>query len=457
MIKRIKDKICISIMLVLFMTSCKVGREFSRPTTRVKSNLMSVVDETSVANLPWTSIYRDTLLNGLIEESLLYNKDLLIAAERLNELAAQKRISASKLFPQLDAEIGASRKTTDYGGDDFKGTTTINGKFLASWEVDLWGNLRWGREAAVAEYLMGVESRRALQMTLIAEVATAYYELVAMDNELQRVKQTLEARKEGVRLARLRFEGGLTSETPYQQAQVEVARTATLVPDLEKRISQKENDIAFLVGRYPSVIERSNALDSYMLSVDIPYGLPSDLLERRPDIREAEQRLRAANAKVGVAYTNLFPKLTITAKGGFENSELSDFFKSPYSLIDGALLSPIFKMGKHRSELKAQKALYQQELYRYEKSVLNALKETHNAIISYEKSKEIYDLKARLERTTRNYVEMAQFQYIKGVISYMEVLDAQRGYFDAQIGLINAVKDELLSVVQIYKVLGGGW
>lgn len=292
-------------------------------------------------------------------------------------------------------------------------------------------------------------------MSIVSEVAQAYFELVALDNELNIVRQTLYARKEGVRLAKLRFEGGLTAETSYQQAQVEYARTATLVPELERKISLKENDIAFLAGEYPHRIQRSILPEEVKLPETLPVGLPSTLLERRPDVREAEQKLIAANANVGIAYTNMFPRLSLTAQYGVESEEFSDFFKSPIHYISGNLLTPLFAMGKYKATLKAKKAAYEQECYSYEKSVLTAFKEARNAIVDFNKIKDIYESRLQLEHSSKATMELAQLQYINGVIGYLDVLDAQRSYFDAQIGLSNAVRDKQITLVRLYKA--GGW
>ena len=234
-------------------------------------------------------------------------------------------------------------------------------------------------------------------------------------------------------------------------------RTATLVPDLERKISLKENDIAFLAGEYPNRIARSRLLQEFNFPETLPVGLPSTLLERRPDIRQAEQKLIAANAKVGVAYTNMFPRLALTGGFGTESTSLSELLKSPYAVMEGALLTPIFGWGKNRAALKAKKAAFEGEVHNYEKSVLTAFKETRNAIVNFNKIKEVYELRANLERSAKSYMDLAQLQYINGVINYLDVLDAQRGYFDAQIGLSNAIRDELIAVVQLYKALGGGW
>ena len=445
------------VLLAGVLTSCKVGKSYVRPDLKLPEQLAKNQDSLSLGDEDWKSIYTDTTLQGLIDRALEHNKDMLIAAARVKEMAAQKRISTAALLPDFKGKVAVEREWENDGGDSYKKSDTFEGQLLLSWELDLWGNLRWARSASVAEYLQSVEGQRALKMTIVAEVAQAYYELVALDTELDIVKQTLKAREEGVRLARIRFAGGLTSETAYRQSQVELARTATLVPDLERKISLKENDIAFLAGEYPNRIVRSSLLRDLNGREVLPVGLPSDLLERRPDIRQAEQKLIAANAMVGVAFTNMFPRLTLTGELGGESSALSELLDSPYALLKGALLTPVFGWGKNRAAWKAKKAAYEAEVHEYEKSVLQAFKETRNAIVNFSKIKEVYELRAKLERSAKSYMDLAQLQYINGVINYLDVLDAQRGYFDAQIGLSNAIRDERIAVVQLYKALGGGW
>ena len=426
-----RKNIYIILLLSMFaLTSCKVGKSYVRPEMALPDSLAQQQDSMSIADEQWQAVYTDSTLRALIDRALEYNKDMLIAASRVKEMAAQKRISVANLLPQLTGKVEAEREVENYGGHSRDVGNTYEAKALLSWELDLWGNLRWKKVAAVAEYLQSVEAQRALRMTIVAEVAQAYYELVALDTELEIVRQTQKAREEGVRLARIRFEGGLTSETSYQQAQVELARTATLVPDLERRISLKENDISFLVGEFPTRIKRVNFLQELDVPESLPVGLPSDLLERR---------------------------LALTGQFGLESDVLSNFLESPYSLLNGAVLAPLFGWGKNRAALNAQKASFEAEVHSYEKTVLNAFKEAKNAIVDFNKIKEVYQLRAKLERSAKGYVDLAQLQYINGVINYMDVLDAQRGYFDAQIGVSNAIRDELIAMVNVYKAVGGGW
>lgn len=443
---------------VLLLGSCKLGKQYTRPKLDLPDTLDSLsVDTVSLGDYPWEQLYTDTTLQGLIRKTLAYNKDMLIAAARVKELAAMKRIDYANMFPSVGLRVYAERERENYGGNNLKQDDQFDLKGIASWELDLWGNLRWARDKSLAEFIGSIENQRALRMSLVAQVAQAYFELVALDNELSIVQQTVDARRESLHLARVRYEGGLTSETAFRQAQVELARTATLVPDLERKIALKENDIAFLTGEYPHHIKRSVLPEDVMFSASLPVGLPSALLERRPDVRQAEQALIAANAAVGVAYTNLFPRLALTASYGAESDLLSELLKSPHQLFSANLLQPIFAMGKNRAMLKAKKAAYEQATYAYEKAVLNAFKDAYNAIAEFNKVKEIYETRLRLEQASKSTLDLAQLQYLNGVIGYMDLLDAQRGYLDAQIGLSNAVRDKQICMVNLYKALGGGW
>lgn len=443
--------------ILAVLASCKIGKEYVRPELHVPDSLSLAGDTVSFADQDWRTVYTDTTLCRLIERALEYNKDMQIAAARIKEMAAQKRISTANLLPEFNGHVTAERESTDYGGDDFQQDDEVGARLLLSWEVDLWGKLRWARSASFAQYLQSVEARRALQMTIISEIAQAYYELIALDAELDIVKKTLDARKKGVRLERLRFEAGWTSEIPYSQAQVELARLSVLVPDLERQIALKESDIAYLAGDYPRRIARSSLLQHFESPDSLPMGLSTSLLERRPDIRQAEQRLIAAHAEAKVAYTSMFPRLSLTGKLGAESDVFSNLLKSPYSILDGVLLSPIFGWGKNRAALKSKKAAYEAEVHSYEKAVLGAFKEVHNAMVNFYKMKEVYEYRGRFEKAARNYMDLTQKQYIRKTISYLDVLDSQREYFDAQINLSNALRDELIAVVQLYKALGGGW
>lgn len=447
-----------SILAAAALSGCQLGKHYTRPKLELPETLDSLsVDSSSIGDYPWEQLYTDTTLQGLIRKTLTYNKDMLIAAARIKELAAMKRIDFANLFPQIGAKVYAEKEGENYGGDNYKQSNEFDLKGIATWELDLWGKLRWAKDKSIADFVGSIENQSALKMSLIAQVAQSYFELVALDNELAIVKKTVNARQESLHLVRLRYEGGLIPEIPFRQAQVELARTATLVPDLERKIALKENEISFLTGEYPHRIKRSVLPEEVMLPGSLPVGLPSSLLERRPDVRKAEQDLIAANAAVGIAFTSLFPSISLTASFGGESAELHDLLKSPHHLLSANLLQPIFAMGKNRAMLKAKKAAYEQATYAYEKTVLNAFKDAYNAISEFSKTKEIYETRLRLEQSSKIALDLAQLQYLNGYIGYIDLLDAQRGYLDAQIALNNAIRDKQLTVVNLYKALGGGW
>lgn len=447
-----------SILAAAAFSGCQLGKHYTRPKLELPETLDSLsVDSSSIGDYPWEQLYTDTTLQGLIRKTLTYNKDMLIAAARIKELAAMKRIDFANLFPQIGAKVYAEKEGENYGGDNYKQSNEFDLKGIATWELDLWGKLRWAKDKSIADFVGSIENQSALKMSLIAQVAQSYFELVALDNELAIVKKTVNARQESLHLVRLRYEGGLIPEIPFRQAQVELARTATLVPDLERKITLKENEISFLTGEYPHRIKRSVLPEEVMLPGSLPVGLPSSLLERRPDVRKAEQDLIAANAAVGIAFTSLFPSISLTASFGGESAELRDLLKSPHHLLSANLLQPIFAMGKNRAMLKAKKAAYEQAVYAYEKTVLNAFKDAYNAISEFSKTKEIYETRLRLEQSSKIALDLAQLQYLNGYIGYIDLLDAQRGYLDAQIALNNAIRDKQLTVVNLYKALGGGW
>lgn len=444
--------------VMFFLSSCKVGKEYARMDFDMPENYSEyLADTTCFADMKWWDVYADTNLQNLINSTLENNKDMKIAISKVKEMATKKQIDFANYFPQINGTAYAQNEGLNYGGDSYKNDFEFGIKANIAWELDLWGNIRWANERSMAEYISTIEGQRALMMSLVAEVAENYFDLVALDNELRIVKQTLIAREEGVKLAKLRFEGGLTSETSYQQAQLEYAITAAMIPDLEKKIAIKENEILKLAGTYPVKVQRVGIQNNLMLPDSIPLGLPSDLLERRPDVKMAEQKLIAANASVGLSYTNMFPRIVLNPVVGFETDEFATMLSSPMFFIGANLMSPLFNMNKNRNKYKAQQYVYEQECYRYEKVVISAFYDVMNAMVEFNKIKEIYQTRLMVEQSAKVTMELAQLQYINGVIGYLDVLDAQRNYFNAQISLSNAYHDKQVTMVKLYKALGGGW
>lgn len=451
-------KYILILSLASLFTMCKVGNKYKQPELATMPNTFETFDGegVSASDIGWSTLYSDPVLQSFIRKALDHNKDMLIATARIKEMEANKRISFANLFPQVGISGKGEREFEYYGGDTKKFKTEYNANVNVLWEIDIWGNLRWANEAGVAAYLQTLEARKWLQLTIIAQVAQTYFELESLDKEYEIVKQTLEARREGVKFAKLRYEGGLTSEIPYRQSLVELARTETLIPSLEQSIKLKQNDLFILVGEYPTgIIERGDGFDSHPIPY-IPVELPSTLLKRRPDMIRAEYSLKEANAKVGVALTDMFPRITFSGRIGAENNELANFFKSPGWLINGLVTGPLFNMGKNKAKHRAAQAAYEQSILEYEKKVLEVFKEVNNSLIASQKTGEIRKSRAELYQSTRTTEKLAKLQYVNGAINYIDLLDAQRQLFDAEIALNKAHLNELLAVVILYKALGGG-
>ena len=454
--------ICVALGVVMTtMASCGTAVKMCKqPELNLPEEIVAgEIDSLSLADMEWWEFYGDDVLKGFIEHALENNKDVNIAAAKVEQLRALNRMDRAAWFPKIGASAMIDNEVENYTDTGHKVTPQIDLKLDLSWEIDLWGSIRWANERSKADYMASVEAERAMRMTIIAEVAPAYYELLALENELLIVNRTLQTRKEGVEQARLRYEGGLTSETVYQQAQVEYASTAALIPAIETKIAVTKSALKALMGEYPDFeieYSRMKILDRDV-PVDLPLGLSSELLTRRPDLRESEQRLKAASAAVGVAYADRFPKLTLGVSGGWENGSFTNFFSAPYSLVVGKLAAPLFEFGRRKAKYKAAIHAYDAARLDYEERVLMAFKECSDAYVRYCNARRATQLKNELREAALKYVELATFQYRYGGTKYIDVLDAQRRYFDAQIGQSNAVRDEYIALVQLYKALGGGW
>lgn len=449
----------IFLLAIALFSSCSIYKKCTEPEIKLPERIISDVisDSLCIADLHWSEIFSDTLLKSLIQKTLDYNKDLLSATARIQELERYYRIAKADQYPSFGADIYVEHETNKLNSANQNIDLETAAKITLSWEIDFFGRVRWSKREVLADYLKTIEGQRALQMILIAEVATSYFELIALDNELAIISHTVQTREEDLNKAKIRFEGGLTSEIPYQQAQVEYASTAALVPDLQRRIAIKENEIALLIGEMPSSIQRSE-IQRYNSSLDwFQIGIPSDLMKRRPDIRAAEQSLKAAFANAGYAWADRFPRFLINLEGGLENNSFQGFLKAPLTYAIGELTSPIFSFGKRKAKYEAAIKAYDAERFQYEKKTLQAFKEVNDAVISYRSANETVELMQNLKNAAQKYVELAMVQYINGQISYIDVLDAQRSYLNSEVDFSNAIRDEYLSLINLYKSLGGGW
>ena len=449
----------ILLLSIIACCSCSVRKRCVEPDIALPDQIVAEIDADSacVADIHWSEIFTDTLLQNLINKTLEQNKDLLTATARVQELEKLHRVARADYFPAIGAEGYIEHETHNLTAENQTLDLEVSAKLTLAWEADFFGRVRWAQKEAIANYLKSAEGQKALQITLIADVATAYFQLMALDNELEIIKRTLETRQEDLNKARLRFEGGMTSEIPYQQAQVEFASTAVLIPDLKRKIEIKENEISLLTGEMPTNIQRSN-IHQYKLAIDtLKIGLPSDLIKRRPDISSAEQSLKAKLAKAGYAWAERFPRFVINLEGGLEHSDFNGFFTAPLTYAIGELTAPLFAFGKRKAKYDAAIKAYDAERFQYEKKVLQAFNEVNNAVTSYSSANKQAELMENLKNSAKKYLDLAQVQHINGQINYIDVLDAQRSYLNAEIDLSYAIRDKYIALIELYKSLGGGW
>lgn len=443
----------------LFLASCS-GTKNLTPASLDLPDYITLADDSaaSLADMHWWQVYTDSTLAGLIERVLANNPDLEIAAERIEQLRELYGIEKLNYAPTVTAFAAADQETNHYDGEDFKRDREFDFKASLNWEIDLWGGLSARKRASGARFEASREDYRAMQMSLIASTATAYFNLVALQCRREIVQRTLVTRLESVEKARLRYEGGLTSELVYQQAQVEYATAAAMLPEVEAAIDRAKNVITLLAGEYPGTLDFDGNMHLLLeRPAEFPLTVSSALIQRRPDLRSAELDLRAASANVGVAWSDQFPRLRIGLTGGWENDEAAGLFKSPFSYIVGNISGTVLDFGRNRRRYKASIHAYEQARLAYERDVMTAFTEVRDAVTSYTAARSTADLRRTLMDAAGKYVTLATRQYLGGSISYLDVLDAYRRYFDAQISMIEAARNEYLTVVTLYKALGGGW
>lgn len=451
---------------------CALGPNYKRPElpTPPSWREIPVAEAESLANTSWWALYEDPQLQELIRTAIVENKDLKIAIERVEEARARYGFTRADLWPQLDAVANGGRLRFNSGSlvhppegasDVSQGTETpiYSVRAEVSWELDFFGRVRRASEAQQALFLGTQEARRSAVLALVADVARAYFELRDFDRRLEVSRRTIESRREYVQLAKDRFEGGITPELDFRQAEAELARVEAIVFDLERLSAAKENELSVLLGRNPGPILRGRAIHEQVLPGAIPAGLPSELLDRRPDIREAEQTLAASTANIGEAKALLFPRIALTGSLGTTSTEFDDLFTSPSKAwnIFGNLLQPIFNAGKNKRRVEITESRQRQALYAYERTILQAFRETEDALVSYQKTGDQERSQATRVAAERKVVELAELRYRGGVSAYLEVLDAQRSLFNAELEQAQTLGSHLVSLVRLYKALGGGW
>jgi outer membrane protein, multidrug efflux system len=448
------------------LAGCMVGPNYHRPAVQpptafrdLSENPQAQAQAASYADLPWWQVFQDPQLQELIRTALKQNYDLQLATERINAARAQVAITRSNLFPQVQGSGNFS------GGKEGTFQTTANFLTLtadAAFQLDFFGKLRRATEASRAQLLATEDARQTVILTLVSDVASDYFALLQLDLQLQITHETVKTQEDSVKLTHLRVEHGVATKLDVLQAQQVLDSANATIPDLERLIAQEENAISILLGNYPQGVPRGLPLIEQPLPPEVPPGMPSSLLERRPDIREAEQFLVAANAEIGVAKAQFFPQISLTGSGGgsFGRSSLfSSLMSSQLGIWSyGAQVSqPIFTGGSLRGNLRLAESQHQQALIAYRQAIQQAFGDVSDALIGYEK---LHQVRVRQEDTVKDLqesVRLSDMRYKGGTTTYLEVLDGQRSLFNAELTLAQARGTEYQSLVQLYRSLGGGW
>lgn len=452
-------------VMLLALSGCLLGPDYMRPAVGVPATYRFAQGEAaSIVNPLWWQQFQDPVLDQLIATALAENRDVKIAAARVDEFRAQFVTTRSALFPQLAAGADASRQRASQssGIPIPNGIDPVYNQFDATlsvaWEIDLFGKIRRQTEAARANLLASEEGRRATILTLVSAVAAAYINLRDLDRQLEIAKDTAESRREAVRVFTARFEGGEVSQMELAQSQSEYEATQATIPQIETQIAQQENALSVLLGRNPGAILRGREVSAMGLP-QIPDGLPSELLERRPDVLQAEQTLVSQNALIGAARALYFPSISLTGLFGSVSTQFSNLFTGPARVwsFAGSLTQPIFTAGNITGQVQQAEARQQEALYAYEKAIQVAFQEVEDSLISVQKTRQQLDTQNKQVEALRTYARLARLRYEGGYTSYIEVLDAERSLFNAQLGYTQTQGAVLTSFVNLYKAMGGGW
>jgi multidrug efflux system outer membrane protein len=416
--------------------------------------------ESSFGDQKWWEVFQDAQLQELIRTALQQNYDVRIAATRILQAQAQLGITRADQLPTVNA--GASAVNNRYAQQKplpayETNATSVGASF--SWELDFWGKYRRATEAARANLLATEWDRRAVINTLISNVAASYFELRALDLQLEISQSTLASRKQSLELTRTLSDGGAATMLDVRQAEQLVETAAGEIPDLQRRIQQQENFISTLLGNNPGPIARGMKLTEQPHVPQVPAGIPSSLLERRPDIRSAEAQLMAANAKIGVAKAAYFPQITLTADSGFQSSALTSLFTGPAGLwsFGGSLVQPLFAGGRIKSGVRLSEAQQQEMVLTYQQTIQQAFRGVSDALVGYQKNREYREHQEQLVLAARDAAQLSELRYRGGATTYLEVLTNETNAFNAELGLAQAQSNELVSLVEIYRNLGGGW
>jgi NodT family efflux transporter outer membrane factor (OMF) lipoprotein len=453
----------------LLLAACTLGPKYSRPAIPAPAQFRGAdaqATPASLADTKWFDLFHDDVLTQLVNTAIDQNHDLRIAAGRVLEARAQYRITGAQQLPTLDANAGfVVNRPSLIGGNPFippfsLDTSYTNANFTLNWELDLWGRLRRQTEAARAQYLASDEARRGVLTTLVADVSTSYFQLRELDMELEIAQRTRDNAQNGLRITNARRDRGAAAGLDVHQAEQLLYTATSEIASIERQIGQTEDAVSVLVGNNPGDVPRGKSLSDLSAPMEVPAGLPSDLLARRPDIRQAEQLLISANANIGIAKALYFPRISLTAVLGAQSRDLERLFTGParaWNFAVPAATLPVFEAGAVRAAIRLTEAQKLEAVEGYSKAIQNAFREVSDSLIGYRKDGEQRAQQELLVNALRESERLSRLRYVGGLDSYLQVLDAQRNLFQGELTLAQLRREEILSVVQLYRALGGGW
>jgi multidrug efflux system outer membrane protein len=450
--------------LLLFLTACSLHPKYKRPDVGMpgvyRGESTQDLQAGSFGDAKWWEVFQDPELQGLIRVALQQNYDARVAASRIIQAQAQLGVARADQFPVVLA--GANAATLRSPENKLQRAYQLNAEQLSgslSWELDFWGKFRSATESARAQLLATEWGRRSVLSSLVANIAAGYFQLRELDLELQISEQTLASRKESLNLVSKQEQHGAVSMLEVRQAEQLVYTASSQIPDLERQIQQQENFLSILLGRYPGSIPRGQTLTEQAHPPQIPSGLSAALLERRPDVVQAEEQLIAQNAQIGIARAQYFPQITLTGSGGTQSAALGALFTGPSGIwnVAAGLGQPIFTAGRIRANVKLSEARQQEALLTYQQTVQESFREVSDTLIAYRKAGELREQLTLLTASSADGSRLSALRYKGGRTSYLEVLTSETNYFAAQISLAQARSSELQAMVQLYKALGGGW
>jgi outer membrane protein, multidrug efflux system len=454
--------------IAIFLGGCLTGPNYKRPSVNVPGIYRGVSEAdaaksaaASLGEQKWWDVFQDQQLQQLIRTALAQNYDARIAATRVLEAQAQLGITRADQYPNVSlVGTGTNQRNPAIGPFPSYGYTIGRINASAAWDLDFWGKYRRATEAARADLLASEWARQEVNATLVANVAAGYFQLRELDLELDISKRALDSRKESLDLTKTLEEHGINTILDVRQAEQLVFTAAAEITDLERRIGQQEDFLSVLLGNNPGPsTPRGKELVEQPHAPEVPAGLPSALLERRPDIRQSEQLLIAANARIGIARAAYFPDISLTATPGFQSSALQSLFNGSSGLwtFAGTVTQPIFTAGKLRSNVRLAEAQQQEAVLTYQQTIQGAFRDVSDALIAYQKNQEFRAQQELLANSAQDAAHLSEMRYQAGTTNYLEVLTNETNYFSANLGLAQARLNELLALVQIYKALGGGW